>query len=100
MSSKSTVQITDQIMHLKSKIAELRNESVQIPTDMALAYSSRRPELLKLIKRPMTEDETVAVLNILVGEMLINESQKEFIEEYEELTHDFQERFSQIEALI
>ena len=60
----------DEINAILGRIGALREEEISLPADVAMAYSTDRPELLSVAgNRSMTQAEVKAVLDALAGEM-------------------------------
>lgn len=71
------------IQPLLDKLHEIEKESISLPGDIMLGYSTRRSELLKVGQsdKQYTTAEVHAILDTLAGEMRMGDVRKQIISE-------------------
>lgn len=69
-------------------LQEIQSEEILIPMRLALGYQTRRPELLNITKGPMDEAEARATIDLLAGEMRMNDVLKRRVSELEDVVAD------------
>jgi hypothetical protein len=78
------------IKGLQIELENIKNESVEVPTDVGMAMGTNRWQLLRAIKRPMTEAEVVATVDAMAGVMRQNEVLQALVTEYETVTSSYE----------
>lgn len=89
-------ELEEELTHAQWELQAAKDETVELPSDIMQWYACGRPEMLKMVQRPLSDEETIAVMDAMAGLMTIKQLQDRVISLMEEQRASLHEQIEQV----